>query len=186
MSCRVRAIERRSHAPRAGGGSAWLRPVAALGLLMGSACTLLPVAGGMDDCSGSLFAAVDPVGGACLERMAQAGGELSSQLEQRGKPDYFELSSKRARLLYIEQDQVVEVSRAATGGLSVRTSGPIRAADHTRFRNDDRLRLGQARASRVPAPPADVEERPNQVLRARVGEGKPEAEEPDPENREAP
>jgi hypothetical protein len=181
MSCRGRAIGGRSFARHTAAGSAWVRALAALCLVTGASCTLLPVAGGMDDCSDALLAGSDPAGAACLERMVQEGGELSSQLEQRGKPDYFELSSKRARLLYIERDEIVEVSRSATGGLAVRTSSPIRASDHMRFRNDDRVRLGQARVNRVPATSPVEEERPNQVLRARVGEGEPEPEPEEPE-----
>lgn len=174
--------------PRRGSGGAWTRALAALCLLAGTACTLLPVAGGMGDCSGTLFSISDPVGAGCMERMAQEGGGLASQLEQRGKPDYFELSSKLVRLLYVERDEVVEVSRSASGSLAVRTTSPIRAADHMRFRNEDRLRLGQARVNRVPAPPTAQDERPNEVLRARVGEraAEPQPDEADPKDPQAP
>jgi hypothetical protein len=48
-----------------------------------------------------------------------------------------------------------------------------------RFRDQDKQRLGQARLNRVPVPAAAAqEERPNQVMRARVGE---RAAEPEPE-----
>ncbi len=163
--------------PRRSGLSAWLRLCAASGLLASASCALLPVAGGVGDCSGALLARTDPNGAACLERMAQGGGGVAEWLQREGQPDYFEVSAKRVRLLYIDRDQVVVLSRTAGGGVTAQTLTPIRSADHTRFRDEDRLRLGQTRVSRVPAAPAAVEEeRPNQVLRARVGE----RSEPDP------
>jgi hypothetical protein len=156
--------------PRRSGVPGWLRLCAAIGLTAGTSCTLLPVAGGMGDCSGALLARTDPNGAACLERMAQGDGRVAEWLQREGQPDYFEISAQRVRLLYIERDQVVVLSRSAAGGVTAQTSKPIRASDHTRFRDADRLRLGQTRVSRVPSAPAVEEERPNQVLRARVGE----------------
>jgi hypothetical protein len=161
----------------------WVRVCAAFGWLAAASCALLPVAGGMGDCSGALFARSDPAGAQCLERMVAQGGGVAAYLERAGQPDYFEISPKRVRLLYIERDQVVELSRTAGGGLAERTSSPIRSADHMRFRNEDRARLGQTRMSRVPASPAAVEERPNEVRRARVGERGSDPE-PDPEDDE--
>jgi hypothetical protein len=171
MACNVRVIRGSGVRLRRSGVPTWVRLCAALGLTTSASCALLPVAGGMGDCSGALLARTDPNGAACLERMVQGDGGVAEWLQRDGQPDYFEVSSKRVRLLYIDRDQVVELSRSASGGVAAQTTTPIRASDHTRFRDADRARLGQTRVSRVPAAPAAVEEeRPNQVLRARVGE----------------
>jgi hypothetical protein len=146
--------------------------------LAATGCALLPVEGGLGACSGALLSPASEIGGQCLERMVQEGGAAADWIEREGKPDYFELSSSRVRLLYIERDQVVELSRSATGGIAAKTSAPIRASDHMRFRNEDKLRLGQTRVSRVPAPKAAAEEEPSEVRRARVGERSDDAANP--------
>ena len=140
------------------------------GWLALGACAFLPVEGGLGDCSGALLASVESSGAVCLERMVQNGGNVAQWLEQEGKPDYFEASGSRVRLLYIDRDQVLELSRTATGSIGAKTSTPIRASDHMRFRDADKVRLGQARIARVPRAPAAVEEEANEVRPARVGE----------------
>ena len=113
----------------------------------------------------------EPDGRACLEGLEQEA-DIAAWVAERGEPDYIERpSGSQIRFFYIGFDQVVTFGRGLFAG-EPRVMARIRAADHTRFTDADRARLGSTRMGDVAAPAQDDSSTTSSggVVRARVGQ----------------
>jgi len=129
----------------------WIRSAASAGCLalMLGACTLRPLGADLDSCVGGFLPTARPEGSQCLELVSTVPA-VAEWVQAQGRPDYVDMPTSRVlRLLYLESDRVVEFSRTGAGSVRSAVSTPIRASDHTRFSNDDRVRLGTLRAARA-------------------------------------
>ena len=134
-------------------------------MLVLSGCAVL---GSPGPCSSGLVEIGAPGGEACLSDL-RTRPEIAQWIDETGTPDYVELlSSSRIRLFYVVRDQVVTFEDGLIGGLSPSVTARIRSADHTRFTDADRKRLGDIRMGDVASPPREPE--PRGVTRGRVGE----------------
>ena len=156
----------------------WLRRVAGAGARIGIAalatgCVLLPIAGTSGGgCIGQLLATTQAAGETCLGTVLAENPGIADWVTEQGRPDYVEAPSGSAvRLLYIDTDRVVTFERGITGAPAASISPRIRASDHTRFREDDKIRLARVRTSDSPLTRTPTPEVPtNGILRRRVGQ----------------
>jgi hypothetical protein len=146
-------------------GAAWL--IAATG------CTILPLSGlSSGGCTGQLLATGDELGERCLAAVMEGVPAISAWISLEGLPDYVEARSGSAlRMIYVESDRVVTFARDLLGTPAPTVVPRIRAADHERFKEQDKLRLTAVRGGTGIVRNAEPEEEaPSGILRRRVGQ----------------